>query len=357
MPHIQFAINIAFTDYYPFGSPMPGRNSNSADYRFGFNGQEMDNEISGQTGTHTTAMFWEYDSRLGRRWNRDPIIKCWQGSYACFSDNPIIFVDPLGDTDFFDLNGIKIGTDGIDNGIRLLILEKSTAKSIKKQMAKTGKAVLSKGQMKYAAIIPDESMLQKMDYALFATEESGVDENGFIMTPWWSSTVTKGKFKDDGTQPSWDITSALREFYLTGERNTDYIVVIHTHPCSIYYDKKSNAWILGGNGPSGTDEDADGNYDTDDMGSSTACNYLCYVIQLTSNSGAYNPSFADKDAAESNPNTWIRRTDETTVHIYMYNSHGYVWRMEYDKFRTIVNKVNSSYYYDYDPDWNPKDKA
>ncbi len=66
-------------------------------YRFGFNGQEMDNEISGQTGTHTTAMFWEYDSRLGRRWNLDPKPQIGISDYACFGNNPIWFSDPLGD--------------------------------------------------------------------------------------------------------------------------------------------------------------------------------------------------------------------------------------------------------------------
>jgi hypothetical protein len=56
----------------------------------------MDNEISGQTGTHTTAMFWEYDSRLGRRWNTDPVIKEFESPYMCFSGNPIVISDLNG---------------------------------------------------------------------------------------------------------------------------------------------------------------------------------------------------------------------------------------------------------------------
>jgi hypothetical protein len=57
----------------------------------------MDNEISGQTGTHTTAMFWEYDSRLGRRWNLDPKPFVGLSEYACLGDNPIWFCDIHGD--------------------------------------------------------------------------------------------------------------------------------------------------------------------------------------------------------------------------------------------------------------------
>jgi RHS repeat-associated protein len=84
-------------DYYPFGSLMPGRKYNAGEYRFGFNGQEKDDEIAGVTGSHTTALFWEYDTRLGRRWNVDPVVKQWESPYLCFSGNPIWFSDPNGD--------------------------------------------------------------------------------------------------------------------------------------------------------------------------------------------------------------------------------------------------------------------
>lgn len=65
-------------------------------YRFGFNGQEKVNEIAG-IGNHLTAEFWEYDTRIGRRWNTDPIVKPWESSYAAFNNNPIWKLDPNGD--------------------------------------------------------------------------------------------------------------------------------------------------------------------------------------------------------------------------------------------------------------------
>ena len=42
-------------------------------------------------------MFWEYDSRLGRRWNLDPIQLESESPYACFGNNPILYSDPNGD--------------------------------------------------------------------------------------------------------------------------------------------------------------------------------------------------------------------------------------------------------------------
>ncbi len=67
-----------------------------SDYRFGFNGQEKDNEIAG-IGNSMTATFWQYDTRLGRRWNVDPVVKTFESSYATFGGNPILHVDPNGD--------------------------------------------------------------------------------------------------------------------------------------------------------------------------------------------------------------------------------------------------------------------
>jgi len=112
-------------DYSPFGAPMNERtyrlahvftdtthtdtvwayvNGNtplnliaddSTKYRYGFNGMEKVDEVSGN-GNHYTAEFWEYDPRTGLRWNTDPLAYPWQSPYVCFNNNPIVFTDPLG---------------------------------------------------------------------------------------------------------------------------------------------------------------------------------------------------------------------------------------------------------------------
>jgi len=109
------------TSYYPFGMTMPGRNANPTTYRHGFNGMEKDDEVSGN-GNSYTATFWQYDPRLGRRWNVDPIIKIDQSVYSCFSNNPIWLIDPSGaDTLQFgdDNKYVKtIPSEGIDVGMK-----------------------------------------------------------------------------------------------------------------------------------------------------------------------------------------------------------------------------------------------
>jgi RHS repeat-associated protein len=77
---------------------MPSRVSlTGKGYRFGFNGQERSDDIKG-FGNSYTAQFWEYDSRIGRRWNLDPKPVTGISEYSAFSNNPILYSDPLGDT-------------------------------------------------------------------------------------------------------------------------------------------------------------------------------------------------------------------------------------------------------------------
>lgn len=97
---------------------MPGRKypATGGLYRFGFNGQERDNEVSGD-GNSYTAEFWQYDPRLGRRWNIDPAFKekPWMSSYHAFSNKPIWNIDPNGaNDDEFDKDGNKISDLGGD---------------------------------------------------------------------------------------------------------------------------------------------------------------------------------------------------------------------------------------------------
>jgi len=108
---------------------MPERRLSLSNYRFGFNTQEKVDEISG-LGNHNTALFWEYDTRLGRRWNLDPVIKPWISHYSTLSGNPILNIDPLGNTDYYS-KGKWIGNDGNENGLMAVVNSKAVKKEIK----------------------------------------------------------------------------------------------------------------------------------------------------------------------------------------------------------------------------------
>jgi RHS repeat-associated protein len=79
-------------------------------YPSGFNGQERDDEIAG-VGNFNTALYWEYDTRLGRRWNVDPLgyFRESLSPYNFCSNNPINRTDPNGllDDDIYVNNNTK----------------------------------------------------------------------------------------------------------------------------------------------------------------------------------------------------------------------------------------------------------
>jgi hypothetical protein len=86
---------LSYNDYYPFGSLVPQRHASVDSYRYGFGGHENDNEIKGE-GNYLDFGNFGYDSRTGRRWNVDPVIKSFESPYATFRNNPNYYVDPTG---------------------------------------------------------------------------------------------------------------------------------------------------------------------------------------------------------------------------------------------------------------------
>jgi len=89
----------------------------------------MDNEVSG-IGNTNTATFWEYDTRLGRRWNVDPVVKSWASPYATFSCSPTSFVDPNGDADYYSASGRWLGTDGKNDNEIFVVTSRLLKKEI-----------------------------------------------------------------------------------------------------------------------------------------------------------------------------------------------------------------------------------
>ncbi|MBJ7428133.1 MAG: hypothetical protein JHD28_04130 [Bacteroidia bacterium] len=86
---------VSATDYSPFGAPLAGRSytAPNSDYRFGFNGKEMDKGDEGMGGGGSTYDygFRIYNAQLGRFLSVDPLTKSypWNSTYA-FAENDVI---------------------------------------------------------------------------------------------------------------------------------------------------------------------------------------------------------------------------------------------------------------------------
>lgn len=89
---------VSATDYYPFGMPMPGRNVNGTEYRYGFNGKEKDGEVTGDHGSHLDFGARIYDARLGRWLSVDPMSAKYPylSPYHFSGNNPVLNIDSDG---------------------------------------------------------------------------------------------------------------------------------------------------------------------------------------------------------------------------------------------------------------------
>jgi len=82
------------SDYYPFGSVMYNRNYNASNYRYGFNGQEKDDETFG-AGNEYDYGARIYDPRLGRFLSLDAHYAKYPAisPYVSALNSPLLFKD------------------------------------------------------------------------------------------------------------------------------------------------------------------------------------------------------------------------------------------------------------------------
>jgi RHS repeat-associated protein len=103
------------TEYYPFGMIMPGRDSSSIAYRYGFQGMEQDDNIKGG-GNSISTEFRQYDPRVGRWLSVEPLAYMFPNlsPFENNHNNPIIYGDQKG-----DFAHILIGA-GVGAGISIM---------------------------------------------------------------------------------------------------------------------------------------------------------------------------------------------------------------------------------------------
>jgi RHS repeat-associated protein len=97
----QVANVINAQDYYPFGMQIPGRTfAGGEEYRYGFQGQEMDDEVKGN-GNAMSFKYRVHDPRLGRFLSLDPLAAHYPyNSPYAFAENKVIA--------FIELEGLQV---------------------------------------------------------------------------------------------------------------------------------------------------------------------------------------------------------------------------------------------------------
>jgi len=85
----KYDLNVlSLLNYYPFGMSMPGMGYEAGGSRYGFNGHEQDDEVSG-VGNHVSFGNQGYSPRLGKRWNQDKVEHIDFSPYVTFANDPV----------------------------------------------------------------------------------------------------------------------------------------------------------------------------------------------------------------------------------------------------------------------------
>jgi RHS repeat-associated protein len=180
-------------DYSPFGVSLDGRTIEGDFYRRGFNGMEKDDEVKGK-GNNYDFGARIFDPRVGR-WlsvDKKEAKKSFITSFNFCSNNPILFIDPDGNTDFY-FGSKWIGTDGNNNGLIAKVTDYKLSKDIIKNTKQglyfnsqsTDKGATSTGGMlliqrevlKEASILLKKSLTKEGEVGEFAISMSKSKEN------------------------------------------------------------------------------------------------------------------------------------------------------------------------------------
>jgi RHS repeat-associated protein len=188
------------------GSSGSGNGYAGGGYRYGFNGQEHSVELHDNS---YTAEFWEYDSRIGRRWNVDPILKEYESPYASLGNNPIWNIDPNGSDTAKSISNAQV-FDAIKIGFNVI---NSDIKNNKYKIGKDKSKELEQGISNYFNEHKD------MTYAQFAEFRETV--YGYYKGLDEVASSTKSAWKNLGdriSNTSLDLNTQIRQVNVTVSR-------------------------------------------------------------------------------------------------------------------------------------------
>ena len=220
-------------EYFAFGETFLEEHSNTEATPYLYNGKELDEE----TGLYYYGARY-YDAKTSVWQSVDPLAEKYPSisPYAYVANNPIRFIDPDGrmavdvlpPTDLYNTKGKKIGTDGVDNGVKIVVTDKKEARQISKIKGNVDLNTVQSG-----VTLPSDAVLQESVNVLDRTIANGglKEESSIVMN---DGTVVQGQ---TGSMPTIvngvQTATATLPNLPTGTTPADAEATIHSHPTTV----------------------------------------------------------------------------------------------------------------------------
>ena len=207
-------------NYYPYGTQIENRCYEAPTNRFGFQGQQRDDEITGK-GNMLSTFYRENSTQTANWYSIDPKSDLYpsKSPYVLYGNNPIVMVDPMGDADYYTINLTWIGTNGKNDNTKYIVTEKSTQNIILRETFKGNIINYTKDSYRDILKLPTKEEFDALAISLSKMGNDGHEEGGYSSkttgihhakpgAPYQNGDM--GVFVDmfdsqDGTQrPSWD---------------------------------------------------------------------------------------------------------------------------------------------------------
>ncbi|ASW73634.2 hypothetical protein IQ37_19295 [Chryseobacterium piperi] len=174
-------------------------------------------------------------------------------------NNPIRFIDPDGRaplTDFFNKDGKKIGTDGVNNGVNVVVTDNKEARSISKTKGNIDPSTVSSG-----VTLPSNAALNESLNVLDRTVNNGglKEESSLVMS---NGDVVRGKTGELPTIENGIQTASTNLPDIpNGKTVADVETTIHSHPTTVQ-TVDNTVYPQSANTPSSQDRTTFGQYGT-----------------------------------------------------------------------------------------------
>ncbi|MCL9807707.1 RHS repeat-associated core domain-containing protein, partial [Flavobacterium amniphilum] len=320
------------SNYYPFGLKHRGYNEpeqnmkdwgniltmeSSLNHKYKYNGKEFQDELGLNMYDYGAR---NYDAAIGRWMNIDPLSEVsrrWSPYTYCYN-NPIIFTDPDGmyatpPTDLYNLNGdlVRHIEDGKKD--KKMILSSLTESAIAGQSDNDVSANLKSGGFGVDVVtVSSNTEITAMDKAFDDTDKDGL-ERGFV-----SATDGSISSVDTGTE---DEVGLSGELYEIVDSNREPAYDTHSHGVGKITINKDGTFIVEG-GAEKSGNDIAGQKKREGEGYfKEASRVLGYDVKVTMKNGV--------------PDINKTRT------INFYNGAGNNRTVDYNQYKSAVNKINS----------------